>query len=266
MSTGNWLGRKLADYRGVADSIGFLPSLGFKVNSFLDRRGLASRPYRLRSKRAKFPVWCRPHSSDLYVFSQVFIDLEYSCLDEVVDPKLIVDCGANVGYASVYLLSKFPGARLIAVEPDPDNAKWLRRNLEPFGDRATVLQSGLWSHSVGLVVEANHGDGLEWARQVRESLPGETPDVIATDLGSILEDSGADSISILKVDIEGSEAVVFAQHHERWLDRVENIAIELHGPECERIFHEVIGDDSFRLSRSGELTFGTRTARASVVR
>ena len=265
MPTQSWLDRKLVDYTHVIGSIGLLPGLGFKTHGFLDRRGMAPKPYRLRSKRAKHPVWCRPRSSDLNVFVQVFVDLEYACVDEVVDPKLIIDCGANVGYASAYFLSKFPDARLIAIEPDPDNARWCRLNLEPFGDRATVIESGIWSHAVGLVVETNHGDGMQWARQVREVRPGETSDLTATDLATILDESGLDTISILKVDIEGSEAVIFSTNYERWLDRVENIAIELHGEECERIFHEAVGDQAFEFSRSGELHFGARHPRPSPV-
>jgi FkbM family methyltransferase len=266
MSFKNWFDRKIKAYSGSIDKVGPLPAVMLTVKAAMERRGLIKRPFLLRSKRAKFPVWCRPGSSDLMVFYQVFLDLEYACVDEVVDPKLIIDCGANVGYASVYLLSKFPEARLIAVEPDPGNLKWLRRNLEPYGDRATVLESGVWSHPVGLIVEANHGDGLEWARQVRESRPDETPQLTATDVATILENSGADSISILKLDVEGSEEVIFSSHYERWLDRVENIVIELHGEKCESTFHEAIGDHSFRISRSGELTFCARNPRTTAVR
>jgi FkbM family methyltransferase len=265
MSTKTWLDRKIKAYSRVIETLGPFPALTVIGKGALDRRGLAHRAYQLRSRRAKFPLWCRPRSSDLFVFEQVFIDLEYSCVDGVVDPKLIIDCGANVGYASAYFLSKFPDARVIAIEPDPDNVKWLRRNLEPYGNRATVLDSAIWSHPVGLIVEANHGDGLEWARQVRESLPGETPHLIATDLATILDKSGADSISILKMDVEGSESVIFSSHYEGWLDRVENIAIELHGDKCASVFHEAIGDHSFRITRSGELTFCARNLQTSSV-
>ena len=53
-------------------------------------------------------VYCRAHTSDLGVFRQIFIDREYRCLDDVQEPRLIVDCGANVGYASAYFLARHP--------------------------------------------------------------------------------------------------------------------------------------------------------------
>lgn len=50
----------------------------------------------LRSKYAKFPIECRANTSDIAVFSQVFIELEYSCLRHVRNAELIIDCGANI--------------------------------------------------------------------------------------------------------------------------------------------------------------------------
>jgi len=258
--------QKIQNWARILNSLGTIPGLTFKLKGFLDRRGLSHKPYRIGSKRARFPLWCRPRSSDIHVFNQVFIDLEYACVDGIVAPGLIIDCGANVGYASAYFLTKFPGCRVIAIEPDSGNAEMLRRNLAPYRDRVEILEAGIWSHSVGLVIDATLGDGQEWARKVRECRPGETPQVIATDLATILENSGAETISLLKVDIEGSEAVVFSNNFEGWLDRVENIAIELHGERCVEIFDKAIADRPFQITRSGELTFCSGSARTSAVR
>ena len=59
----------------------------------------------------------------------IHVDLEYEPLDDLDDIRLVVDCGANVGYASAYFLSHFPQARVIAVEPDDQKFEALRRNL-----------------------------------------------------------------------------------------------------------------------------------------
>ena len=123
----------------------------------------------IRSKYAKFPLICRIRTSDLRVFRQIFVEREYSCLDDVVNPGLIIDCGANVGYSSAYFLSRFPLCKVISVEPDPDNYQTLAKNLAPFGDRSTVIWAGVWSHTTRLVIsETRNGPGNEWGRQVRE--------------------------------------------------------------------------------------------------
>jgi hypothetical protein len=44
----------------------------------------------------------------------------------------------------------------------------------------------------------------------------------ATDIGTLLDRSGEQRISVLKVDIEGAERVVFVKNYESWLPKVDN--------------------------------------------
>lgn len=193
-------------------------------------------------------------TSDINVFTQIFMSREYRCLDEVQEPSLIIDCGANVGYSSAYFLSRFPKAHLIAVEPDPKNFAMLLDNIRPFGGRATAICSGIWSREVGLVFSQEpFGDGREWARTVRVARDDEKPDMMAKDIGTLLKESGFERISILKVDIEGSEAEVFGSNYEPWIGRVDHMVIELHGGKCEEIFGEAIAKEDLRVERCDEL-------------
>lgn len=43
-------------------------------------------------------------------------------------PKIIFDFGGNVGFTPLYLSNKFPSAKIITVEADPNNLELLRRN------------------------------------------------------------------------------------------------------------------------------------------
>ena len=54
--------------------------------------------------------------------------------------------------------------------------------------------------------------------------------------------------------LETAEAVVFSRNCVGWLNRVRNIAIELHDKECEEIFFRSLRGYRYDLSRSGELT------------
>jgi FkbM family methyltransferase len=221
-----------------------------------NRLGLQGGPVvPLHSKHAQFRLLCRAGTSDVDVFAQIFVHREYRCLDHLGGAGLIIDCGANVGYAGAYFLSRFPAAFLVAVEPDPGNFAMLERNLDRFEGRYRAVNSGVWSHATGLVIsEEKFGDGREWAVTVREARPGERPAMMAKDVATLLAESAYDRISILKVDIEGAERVVFAEGAGEWIDRVDNLVIELHGPECSSIFHRAIAGRGFEVSRCDELT------------
>jgi len=242
-------------------------NLGWKAgfNYLLQRRrlrlGRVKQPYvMLRSKYAAHPLRCRANTSDIGVFRQVFAQREYRCLDDLRTAGLILDCGANVGYSSAYFLSRFPQATVICVEPDPANFAELEANLAPYPGRWRGIRAAVWSRPTGLVLaETNSGAGWEWARQVRPARAGETPTIRATDISTLLDESGFQHISLLKVDVEGAEEVLFASNYERWLGRVENLVIELHGPESIAVFKAAIAAEKFTVSRCDELTVCRRS-------
>lgn len=217
--------------------------------------------YVLTAKEAQFPLRCRAGSSDIEVFRQIFVEREYTCVDDLREPLLMIDCGANVGFASAWFLSRYPRLRAIAVEPDPANAAALRGNLASFGARATVYESGVWSSTSGLtLVRGAFRDGREWAIQVRESRPEERPDLTALDIRTLIDLAGDGCVDVLKVDIEGAEGEVFGRGPTDWLERVDNLVIEIHAPELETIVNAALPEREFERSTSGELSCYRRKA------
>jgi FkbM family methyltransferase len=220
--------------------------------------------YEIRPKSVAHPLAIRSGSSDIEVFHQIFVEEEYACLDNISDVGLIIDAGAYVGYSSIYFLNRFPHCHIVAIEPDPDNFAVLQRNLSKYGERIELVNAGIWSHTTQLVLQrAAYRDGYEYTKQVRECENGEVPEMDGVDIESILSASRYDRVSLLKMDIEGAEAVVFAGTHHEWLSRIDAIAIELHddssfGIASDAFFSAIKGQD-FQVSRSGELTICLRT-------
>jgi FkbM family methyltransferase len=208
----------------------------------------------VRDREATHPLLCRPGTSDPDVFRDVFRRRAYACLGDVAEPGLAIDCGANVGYASAWLLTRYPKCRLIAIEPDAGNFAILQENLRPYGPRAVAVRAGVWPRAGGLrISEAPYRDGRAWAIQVRQCQASETADFPAIDLNTLLAESGFARISILKIDIEAAERELFAENL-GWLKRVDHLAIELHDDDCEAAFCRAIAGLPFAVSRCGELT------------
>lgn len=254
------MGRNLKKYRRLLANTGVWGTLGFELKEkFFSLVSLFARDfkprYTLASRFSPRPVWLRAGSSDRRAFRQVLVNLEYECLPAATAPRFIVDCGANVGYASVYFLGRYPEAKLIAIEPDPGNFEILKHNLEPFGDRATAIQSGVWSHVTGLVIKrGTFRDGREWSIQVVEAAAAEKPDLEAMGIGDVLRISGFPRIDVLKIDIECAEKAVFGGSTGPWLDLVSNLVIELHGPDCEKVVLNALRPYDYALSQHGELS------------
>ena len=122
-----------------------------------------------------------------------------------------------------------------------------------------LLRAGVWSHTAPLVMcQTPYRDGREWTRQVRLCEPDEEADVEGVDVGSLFASSRHDRISLLKMDVEGAEAVIFSENFQSWLDKVDAIAIELHDDStfgnASEIFFSAISGRGFQISHSGELT------------
>lgn len=241
--------------------IGILPAIAYKLQSLLylvaDKLGIKvnGKKFSLLAKDIKYPVYCRYGTSDSFVFDQIFINEEYSGLGKIQNVNWIIDCGANVGYSAVYLLNKYPQAKVIAIEPDPENFELCSMNLAPYGDRAHVIKSAVWSSTVDLVIDRPLDDRGEWAIQVRPCQAGEIPALNAIGLKSLFDDFNLDRVDILKVDIETAELEVFAHNYQQWLSKVNNIAIELHGKDCEEVFFKALSSLKYNSWSAGELTF-----------
>jgi FkbM family methyltransferase len=193
------------------------------------------------------------------VIGQVFLEEEYKPLLDVEEPEVIIDCGANIGCTAFYLLSRFPSARLIALEPDPGNFAMCERNLACFGQRATVLRAALWDRDGKLRLDkGTFRDGLDWSCQVRPCVNGETPEVEAVSIPTLLDVHQIRRVDILKIDIEGGEKIVFAGCSHAWLDQVQTIAIELHDQDCRDTFLSAISGQPFLRTRAGEITYCRR--------
>ena len=250
-SLGRCIMSKLQKYARSIENLGAgsFARYWWHQKSKLPRTGV----FDLTSRYAQYPLQCRARTSDIDVFKHIYVLREYAFLDEMENPGLIIDCGANVGMSTSYFLGRCPEARVIAIEPDPGNYQQLMHNTANYSDRVTGIQAGVWSKQAGLkFVDAPFGDGRAWAICVEEALPGEPVDINAVSIPQILADEPADQrISLWKIDIEGAELSLFSENAEEWLGRVDNLVIELHGPECEKVFYDAIKPFDFEVIPSG---------------
>ncbi len=248
------------ELRRFVSSTGFAATAQFLWHKKIRR---SSDTFVVKPRPLAHPIRLRRHSTDVYVYRHIFVEREYALLDRQVVTGLMIDCGANVGYASAYLLSTHPKAHVIAIEPDAGNFTLLEENLRPYGSRAQCLKAGVWHRSAGLVIKSEpFRDGGEWARQVREANENEVPDVHAVGLEDLLKASGYQRISILKMDIEGAEVAVLSGDVTGWLSKTDAIAIELHDDagfgSASAAFARAMAGHPFRISTVADMTMCLR--------
>ena len=76
-------------------------------------------------------VYLRNCPSDTQIFTQIFLREELK-IDLKLPPKTIIDGGANIGLATLYLKNNYPDATIYSIEPDHSNFKILQKNTNPY--------------------------------------------------------------------------------------------------------------------------------------
>ena len=173
----------------------------------------------------RVPLRLRNSGGDMFIFHEVLGHHVYDVDPAHVktQPKVIVDLGGNVGLASLALAAQFPSARIIAVEPHPENASLLRHNLKCLGQRVSIWEAAV-SNSPGVMRLTLCNENYN-ASLVRSGPNG--VDVRTVTMAEILQTEGVERIDVMKIDIEGAEESVLKGSPE-WLKKVDVLLMEVH--------------------------------------
>ena len=164
----------------------------------------------------------RRNAWDTFTFYEVFLKRIYRAGLPLPQGAMVVDCGANIGLASVYFALHTPDIRITAVEPEPSNFSLLERNLS--GVRVKVnLHHAVLTDRPGEVIL---GISTSTRHHIDRRATSEAPGILVRGLtlDDVLANGDAD---LIKVDIEGEEQIVFARTW-RGLERARKLLIEIH--------------------------------------
>lgn len=196
----------------------------------------------------------RKSGSDIRVFKQIFLDEVYHFFPQDFNPKVIIDAGANVGYSAVWFASKFPNAKILAIEPEKSNFDLLKTNTI---NRLTIIpiKAGLWFEKSFLKIHDSKSGS--WAFETRIPKKGEKTDVETVTIPELIINYKLNQIDLLKIDIEGAEYELFQNQAENWLPFVNMIMIETHDrmrPGCSDLIDRVIKPFGFKKFITKELS------------
>lgn len=207
----------------------------------------------------KYPVVVRAGTTDSACYRQVLLEKHYD-FDLRVNPKIIVDGGANIGMAAVFFANRYPTARIIAVECESSNFKMLKRNTEHYANIIPVF-CAIWNETGTLRLHGTKGENCAF----RARLSGDGESVPAQTIDTIVAVNGGGSADLVKLDIEGAEKEVFDQPGQ-WLGSVSTVMVELHeqlSPGCTRSFE--IATAAFEHSETrGEIVMRRRSILAAL--
>lgn len=193
----------------------------------------------------------RKNTTDNLVFRSVFIFKEFK-LPIKIKPKFIIDGGAYTGLSSLYYSSKYPNAKIFAVEPEESNFEILEKQTKKIHN-ITRIKAGLWYKDAFLKIV--NGKTGKWDFTVKEIPKCEPCSIKTVTIDDLLKRSGFNEIDILKLDIEGSEKELFSKNYNSWINKVNIIVMELHDwmkEGCAQALYSAIDQSKWKKYQSGE--------------
>lgn len=210
------LERKLAEVQRWVDSVESVSdwpaamALGMFRSRPAEGTGAAA-----RISRAMFPyIWVRPkplhglsirlnpaEMSQFVIYEEVFVSGVYDLGRVGFVPDAIVDCGAFEGYFSLLARARFPGAPIVAFEPNARNLDGLRANVSR-NHLDVVVRAEAVSTRDGVATFSGGGCGGRLGDG-----DGDAVEVTVTDLRRVIAGLHSERL-LLKLDIEGEEATL----------------------------------------------------------
>jgi FkbM family methyltransferase len=233
-------------YKGAASFIDFLSTIskdGFetwRILKELEEGNKDDPPRPVTFRNLTYPIFIRPGTQDAHTIINNVIREEYGKVTPASPPKWMIDAGAYTGDTTAYFLSKFPDLKIVALEPNPPTFEMAVLNLKPYGERAVLLQKGLYVTD-GVSFFSGDSTGASIGKSGFK--------IDCTTILFLIEKYSIPHIDILKMDIEGAEEAIFGSKPEEWLNLVDMLMIEIHGSHIEPMIKRVLTDNGFSMKQ-----------------
>ena len=170
-------------------------------------------------------ILLRDSTSDNEVFEYVFLEKYHRPNFSISKKPVILDLGANVGFAALDLKQKYPNSKIYCYELCSSNFQILVNNISKFKDilpfnNAVWIRNELVNFDNSLASDALHIDN---SISTGSKVLGITMDQIFAHNNLIFVD-------YVKMDIEGAEFEIFNSDLE-WLKKIHSIKVEIHNKE-----------------------------------
>lgn len=187
----------------------------------------------------------------LFVFREIFEEHCYTS-DGFYAPKstdVVLDIGANIGAFAIYLQTRARGIKVHCFEPASSTRERLQRNLtiNNLGSSVFVYPYAVIDKN-GIAYLGQHVHSVERALVANENGGGQAERVESITLARAVELSGATTIDLVKIDIEGAETeLILSTEADLW-KRVERVVLEYHEsirPGCREVLTKALAERGF---------------------
>lgn len=244
----------------ISNRIKYITEHSFKIGAFNTLMYLVKRvitpkekTFSVKVRGLKNRIYLRSKTYDVHIFYQIFIAEELLIPNKNV--KNIVDLGANIGLSALYFHKLFPKAEIYSFEPSLENFELLKLNTKSYSNMK-IYNNAVFSKS-GKHFLVDIGEGHASYRILNKPDFKVICEVDCISMDDLFQLLNIKNISVLKIDIEGSEKSVFLDSdNTSWIGNVDCIMLEIHDDMYPNLRIDInkIFSSNFNHFQSGEYT------------
>lgn len=170
---------------------------------------------------------------------------------------VVLDIGAAIGDFTIPAARRAgPSGLVLAIEPDPSSYDFLLENIR-LNNLRNVIPVKQAVGPKGTVIDIPPLVGFHSSRSEIRTGEGR---VTCQPIDAILSANGIDLVDVVKMDIEGAESRAF--EHQLFIDRVREIAIEVHSSQLSHEIPLLLASRGFHVFRLTERSLIVGTLRS----
>ena len=174
----------------------------------------------------------------LHTFKEIFMDECYLAgVERPIPPDAtIVDIGANAGYFTLFAASCFADARVFSFEPVPVNYAQLERHRNLNSSKLiNCFSKAVTGQAGGISLSFDSSDSFTTGATIfkQSGQQTETIKVPCVTLSQVFDENNINRCDLLKMDCEGAEYDILYICPPDYLQRIDQIAMEVHNGEKE---------------------------------
>lgn len=172
------------------------------------------------------------HDLDYKVVKETWVENVYHIEDgDFYDTGVMVDIGANIGAVSLFVDNlnhkrdaDKPPIRVFAVEPEPHNLKYLKKNISenPVTKHLKLIPNAVW-HKSGKVKISNRGGNSNIFGRNNST---DIAEVQAITIAELFDKYQIGEADVMKIDIEGAEYDLLINTPDDILKRIKYLTLE----------------------------------------
>lgn len=163
-----------------------------------------------------------------FLFNEIFLKQEYFFESKKKNP-LIVDCGANIGVATLYFKWLYPESKIYSFEADVETSELLKKNvIENNLNNVFVFNNAVSNKNstISFFIDQTEKGSLHMSTNKNRIKNVKEIKIKSIDFSEFIKDKIVD---FLKIDIEGEEKNVFKKmDNDKTINNIKQMIIEYH--------------------------------------